>query len=375
METNNKGLSILIPSYREAENLRVILPRINKVCEGLGVAFEVLVIDTTQPMDDTAEVCRVNNTRYINRRGGDRYGDAVRTGIMDACGEYVIFMDADGSHTPEFIPKLFAARLDAEVIIASRYVEGGDTDNAKHLVLMSLIVNLIYSFVLNLPCKDVSNSFKLYHANNLKQLRLQCQNFDIVEEILFKLRRADNKLRIIELPYTFKKRMFGETKRNLFLFMVTYIWTLVRLRLSVFDIKAHQKSFSRFVVVGSFGFVVNLAVFTTAYMFLEQHIVAAIIAFIVAVTQNFLFNRAWSFSHRVTSKGAPIAYITYVLVNLLGLLVNLVILEVLIKNFDFMPIIAQVVGVGAGMFANYFGAHFFVFTPRIDVSSEKKGKI
>lgn len=367
METNNKGLSILIPSYREAENLRVILPRINKVVDGLGVAFEVLVIDTMEPMDDTKEVCRINNTRYINRRGGNRYGDAVRTGIEDALSPYVIFMDADGSHTPEFIPQLFAARTDADVVIASRYVEGGETDNAKHLVLMSLIVNWIYSFVLNLPCKDVSNSFKLYRATDLKQLRLQCQNFDIVEEILFKLRWANPKLRIRELAYTFKKRMFGETKRNLFLFMLTYIWTLVRLRFSVLDFKAHQKAFSRFAVVGSLGFIVNLVVFTVTYMFLEQHIVAAVVAFAVAVTQNFFLNRGWSFSHRATSRKLPIAYLTYVLVNLLGLLVNIAILEVLVTNFGVVPLIAQIVGVGAGMFANYFGVHLFVFAPHTEV--------
>ncbi|MCB9818878.1 GtrA family protein [Candidatus Nomurabacteria bacterium] len=375
MEINKPNLSVLIPSYREAENLRVILPRINQVCKESGIIYEVIVIDTVQPMDDTAEVCRVNKSRYINRRGGNRYGDAVRTGISDAEGEYVIFMDADGSHTPEFIPKLFSARTEADVVIASRYVDGGETDNARHLVLMSLIVNWIYSFVLNLPCKDVSNSFKLYRANDLKHLRLQCQNFDIVEEILFKLRRTHTNLLISELAYTFKKRMFGETKRNLFLFMVTYIWTLVRLRLSVFDVKVHQKAFSRFAVVGTLGFIVNLAVFTVAYIFLEQHIAAAIIAFAVAVTQNFIFNRAWSFSHRVTSRGILIAYITYVLVNLFGLLVNLIILEGLITHFNFMPIIAQVAGVGAGMFANYFGAHLFVFTPRVDGLPEKKGKI
>lgn len=370
METSNKTLSILLPSYREAENLRILLPRLSKVCEGLNVPFEILVVDTEQQMDDTREVCQADNIRYINRRGGNRYGDAVRTGIAEAVGTYVIAMDADGSHTPEFIPKLFALRNDAEVVIASRYVAGGETDNAKHLVWMSLLVNLMYSLVLNLRCKDVSNSFKLYRRSDLQQLRLQCQNFDIVEEILFKLRRTNPNMRIHEIPFAFKKRMFGETKRNLFLFIITYFWTLVRLRLSVIDIKEHQKAFSRFALVGALGFVVNLAVFTVAYMFLKQHIVAAIIAFTVAVTQNFFLNRGWSFSHRATSRGLPIAFVTYVLVNLLGLLVNLVILEVLIANFGVIPLIAQTVSVGAGMFANYFGAHLFVFTPHTEVKKD-----
>jgi dolichol-phosphate mannosyltransferase len=366
METNNKELSIFIPSYREAANLRVLLPRINSACGGLGVPFEILIIDTAEPMDETRVVCQMDNVRYINRRGGNRYGDAVRTGIEEARGKYVIVMDADGSHTPEFIPKLFASRHNAEVVIASRYVEGGDTDNPKYLILMSLIVNLIYSFVLNLRCKDVSNSFKLYRADDLKRLQLQCQNFDIVEEILFKLRRADRNMRILELPYTFKKRMFGETKRNLFLFMLTYVWTLVRLRLSVFDIKAHQRAFPRFAMVGVLGLVTNLAVFAVVHALLDAHIVAAIVAFGVAVTQNFLLNRAWSFGHLATRKGVSVAYATYVLVNLLGLLVNLAILEVLVTRFGVMPLIGQIVAVGVGMFANYIGTYLFVFTPRVD---------
>jgi len=68
----------------------------------------------------------------------------------------------------------------------------------------------------------------------LKSLDLYCMNFDIVEEILFKLARAKKDLRIREVPFAFKKRMFGETKRNLPWFMLTYVYTMFRLRLSVY---------------------------------------------------------------------------------------------------------------------------------------------
>ncbi|HEY5955949.1 MAG TPA: hypothetical protein VIV60_05325, partial [Polyangiaceae bacterium] len=88
----------------------------------------------------------------------------------------------------------------------------------------------VYSVVLELPVKDVSNSFKLYRADLLKQLDLRCQNFDIIEEILFKLRRRNPQLRIKEIPFAFKPRNFGRTKRNLLWFMVTYLWTILRLR-------------------------------------------------------------------------------------------------------------------------------------------------
>ena len=95
---------------------------------------------------------------------------------------------------------------------------------------MSKILNYIYSIVLNLKCKDVSNSYKLYRGDLLKKLELRCNNFDIVEELLFKLSRMNRNLRICEVPYVFKARMFGHTKRNLIAFMFSFAFTLMKLR-------------------------------------------------------------------------------------------------------------------------------------------------
>ena len=223
-------LSVVLPSYQEEENLRAILPRLLTVLQTMEVAFEVIVVDTVEPMDYTKQVCDENGASCLARRGGNDYGDAVRTGIEAAKGEYVLFMDADGSHTPEFIPELYAHASDYDVVIASRYIASGHTENSFALVLMSRIVNWTFSLVLNLPCKDVSNSFKIYRGHQLKKLSLTCSNFDIVEEVLFKLRRSNPTMLFKEIPFIFKKRMFGETKRNLFVFILTYLYTIIRLR-------------------------------------------------------------------------------------------------------------------------------------------------
>lgn len=191
----------------------------------------MLVVDTSKPLDSTKDVCLQCGATYINRSGGDNFGDAVRTGIQKAQGRYVVFMDADGSHTPEFIPNLYRYKDEYDVVIASRYVSGGYTENSRPLVLMSTVLNLTYRLVLGLNCKDISNSFKLYRAEQLKSLTLRCNNFDIVEEILFKLSRK-YKARIKEVPAVFRKRMFGDTKRNLVTFMFTYFYTLCKLRLA-----------------------------------------------------------------------------------------------------------------------------------------------
>lgn len=226
----SKELSVILPSYLEEENLNLLLPRIKEHCAKSTDSFEILVVDTQTPLDGTAKVCANHNVIYINRENGNAYGDAIRTGIKHAHGSKIIFMDADGSHPPHFIEKLYQVRNEADICIASRYVEGGHTENSKILILMSLIVNIGYRLILNLKCKDVSNSFKLYPGKELKALVLKCNNFDVVEEILYKIIKSNPHFKIKEIPFTFKKRMFGETKRNLIKFIFTYLITLVKLR-------------------------------------------------------------------------------------------------------------------------------------------------
>lgn len=223
-------LSVILPAYNEEENLRLLLPRIRHSCEALAPDHEILVVDTMAPMDGTPELCEEEGVRYVPRTGGNQYGDAIRTGIARATGRHIIFMDADGSHPPHFLADLYALRDQADIVVASRYVEGGFTENSKILVLMSWFVNVGYRIVLGLKCKDVSNSFKLYKGEALRRLDLHCNNFDIVEEILYKMVRQNRGFTIREVPFSFKKRMFGQTKRNLAAFIFSYVVTLLKLR-------------------------------------------------------------------------------------------------------------------------------------------------
>lgn len=223
-------LSIVIPAYLEEENLRILLPRITQSTGELNIPFEVLIVDTQDPMDNTRQVCEANGVRYINRENGNKYGDAIRTSLKYATGNYVLYMDADGSHSPEFIKNMYSVRANYDLVIASRYVDGGGSDNTKTLIFMSWMVNFIYAVLFNLKCKDVSNSFKLYKRDKLTSLDLRSDNFDIIEEILIKLKRRNKDFTLKEIPYIFKERMFGHTKRNLFAFAISYVFTLIKLK-------------------------------------------------------------------------------------------------------------------------------------------------
>jgi dolichol-phosphate mannosyltransferase len=222
-------LSVVLPAYEEADNLDRLLPQLHAALGGLGMVYEILVIDTPEERDATREVCARHAASYIPRKGGGLYGHAVRTGIERAAGSFVIFMDADGSHNPGFLPKLWERREAADLVIASRYVAGGGTENPLILIAMSLAVNVVFRVVLGLKCADVSNSLRLYRGAQLKKLKLECNHFDIVEEILVKLAFSRPRFVLKEVPFTFEKRQAGKTKRKLVAFAVGYINTLVRL--------------------------------------------------------------------------------------------------------------------------------------------------
>lgn len=223
-------LSVTIAAYREAENLKVMLPSIQQAAAALTLHYEILVIDTEQAMDDTASICAQYGVRHVSRRGGNAYGDAVRTLIAEAHGRYLLNLDADGSHDPKYFASMWAKRAELDIVIGSRYAPGGRTDNPYILIWMSYVVNLTFRLAFSIRAKDVTNSFRLYRREILTPLHLQSDDFDILEEILIKSVVAHPPARIGEVPVTFSRRKAGESKRKLVQFAFGYLTTLRRLR-------------------------------------------------------------------------------------------------------------------------------------------------
>lgn len=225
---SNLNLSIIIPCLNESENLSKLIPEI-KTYIGKKFSFEILIIDGMNVDKKTKLIAKKYKVKYFNRKKNNDYGNAVRLGINKSLGEHTIFMDGDYSHQPKFILKLYKERYN-HVVIASRYVNGGRTDNGLIAEFLSKVLNVFYNIVLNLNLKDVSNSFKLYESKKIKKLNLKCNHFDIIEEIIFKLKVKFNRIRIKEIPYHFRQRKFGKTKRN-FIIIIAYLFSIIRLRI------------------------------------------------------------------------------------------------------------------------------------------------
>lgn len=231
------SLAVVLPAFDELENLKVLLPELHEVLAGLtDIDSSVHVVLRAVP--DPYEIESVSELGAIpvTRRPTDSFGDAIRTGIasVESHVDFVIFMDADGSHDPTTIPRLLANAEGNDVVIASRYTSGGTSDNGPLLRAMSRSLNLGFRVVLGIPAKDISTNFKLYRREQLQVVELTCDKFDIVEEILFRLQRFVGKreFRVAEIPDYFRERRFGESKRQLGPFVASYIGTLVRLRIS-----------------------------------------------------------------------------------------------------------------------------------------------
>ena len=221
-------LTIIIPSLNESDNLKKLIPEIKSEI-GKKFTYEIFIIDGINKDNKTFKITKKNSIRYLNRIRNNDYGNAVRLGIKKSTGKYILFMDGDYSHNPKFILKLYENKL-YDVVIASRYVPGGKTDNSLLSETLSRFLNKFYNIILNLELQDVSNSFKLYNTKMIKRLHLSCNHFDIIEEIIFKLKKNNDKIKFLEVPYHFKQRKFGKSKRNFFV-IIAYLFSILKLRL------------------------------------------------------------------------------------------------------------------------------------------------
>ena len=226
------SISVALLAYKEAENLKILLPQIIEQVEKCGEEYEILVVDTKEPLDNTAEVCAEYGAVYINQEYPG-FGGAFRTAIQYAQKDKFLILDSDGSHPPKNIPDLYQlfATGKSDVVIGSRYVKGGKTDDAKSSIIMSHMLNFAFRICLGISAKDISTDYRMYHTEQLKKVELTCVNYDVLQEVLLKLKlnKADRRLRIGEVPIYFQKRLYGESKRQLIKFIISYIRTIVRL--------------------------------------------------------------------------------------------------------------------------------------------------
>jgi dolichol-phosphate mannosyltransferase len=210
-------VSVIVPTYCEAENLAELIPRLSGVLAKAGITSEILIVDDDSP-DNTQKVCASLAVKYPVRlfvRQGERgLSSAVIHGMGQTSGEVLVVMDADLSHPPEKVPELYAAVKadEADFAVGSRYVPGGGTDDNWGLFrwLNSKVATLL-AWPLT-SCRDPMSGFFAIRKETFQAAeKLSPVGYKIGLELIVKCGCQ----RIKEVPILFANRLHGESKLSL----------------------------------------------------------------------------------------------------------------------------------------------------------------
>ena len=211
---------VIVPTYDECEN---ILPLLDRLL-GLPYGLEVLVVDDNSP-DGTADLVEARRKtdpriHLLRRPGKLGLGSAYRDGFryaLDRGAEYIFEMDADFSHDPAAIGQFLEHAADHDLVLGSRYLNGGVTVVNWPLsrLILSYGANLYTRVVTGLPVHDATGGFKCFRRRALESVRLdkvRSDGYAFQIEMSFKCWRRG--MRIREIPILFVDRRAGTSKMN-----------------------------------------------------------------------------------------------------------------------------------------------------------------
>jgi len=238
------NLTIIILARNEADNLKILIPRVRYIADTLSSSYEILIIDGCSD-DNTVVVAKQLGARVVIQ-DHPGYGYAFRLAFKEALGEYVLNVDADCSHNPQFIEPLWKQRAPNRLVIASRYISHGKAEMPLIRRILSGILNTVYSRAFSLSYRDLSSGFRLYHSQTMAPIlkTVTAHDFDVLLEVLFKLHLAGTL--IIEVPFLYEQRLHGRSNANLIKFGVSYVKTFFEARRwrKEAAVLSHQKGIS-----------------------------------------------------------------------------------------------------------------------------------
>ncbi|MCA8984466.1 MAG: glycosyltransferase [Planctomycetaceae bacterium] len=353
-------VSVIVPTYKEAENLPVLVPQVSRVLARSGMSAEILIVDDNSP-DATVAVCDKLRQEYPVRllvRTTDRgLSSAVIHGLRHARGSVLLVMDADLSHPPEKVPELVAAVLEqqGEFVIGSRYVSGGTTDDDWSLFrwINSQVATWL-SRGLTAARDPMAGFFALSRQTFERAEQLNPIGYKIGLELIVKCGCQ----RVAEVPIHFKDRLHGESKLSLKeqLNYLRHLGRLYRYRLGQWFTPLC------FGLVGASGVVVDLLIFSLllAWSSFPSARAGAICS---AMTWNYLWNRQLTFADRRREAWLG-QYLKFCASCLLGASLSWGISTFLWQQFSSQlqyPQIAAMGGILGGVLLNYLLSNHLVF--------------
>lgn len=358
---------IILPTYNERDNIEQIITAIQSQREFIPCSLKILVVDDNSP-DGTAKVVkRLQNTQSnIHLLSGEKQGLGAAyikgmTHAIDVLNADVVYeMDADFSHDPKDIPRLFKElEKGANFVIGSRYVEGGSIPKEWGLFrkLNSWLGNFVARYLAGIyRVRDCTAGFRAIRVSLLNEIQLKKLNvkgYAFQVSLLHEATLCDATIK--EIPVHFTERQIGASKLGLsdiIEFIGNAAW--IRFRTS--------KTFLKFAIVGASGVAVNLFSFSLFLNMGVNKFIASPLAIEVSIISNFLFNNYWTFRERKTNDRTRIKGLKFNIVSLLALAISystFIALSFAFPNTN--PHIHQLIGILPATFINYFLNSYWTF--------------
>ncbi|HKV57003.1 MAG TPA: polyprenol monophosphomannose synthase [Ktedonobacteraceae bacterium] len=222
---------IIIPTYNEYDNLRPLLEQVFTYAP----ASDILIVDDNSP-DGTGkladEMHAANQQVHVMHRTGKLgLGTAYIAGFKYAVeNQYdaAFEMDADFSHDPRYLPDFLKAIESADLVIGSRYVNGGGTPNWSPVRrFISGGGNIFARFMLGIPVHDCTAGFRCYRRNVLESIDLETiesQGYAFQVELAYRVYKHGFK--IVETPIVFQDRRVGKSKMSRAIFLEGFTWVI-----------------------------------------------------------------------------------------------------------------------------------------------------
>jgi len=216
--TNLKTL-VIMPTYNELESLPITLTQVLEA----NPEVDFLVVDDNSP-DGTgalADSIALKNPRVsvLHRKTKDGLGGAYLTGFQwgfEQGYQYLVEMDADGSHRPQDLPRLLAQAPKADLVIGSRWTTGGSVENwPLYRKAISRVGTFYAGIMLGSKVKDMTAGFRVYNTEFLKNLDLagvNARGYGFQVEMTWRTENAGGV--IVEVPITFVERTLGASKMS-----------------------------------------------------------------------------------------------------------------------------------------------------------------
>src|SRR5713226_9377225 len=243
-------VSVILQFSAGDESLKSFLPRLRAVLQQLHVSFEILAVNSGSA-GNLNDLVTETEVRLVE--DGDGYASGLLASFGQARGKYCLTLDADMSHEPGFIAKLWHSRHRGDIVVASRYVRGGVSYTSLSRKVLSRLLNQVFGRVLSIPVRDLSSGFRLYRREALKDLKLESKNLAALEEILVRLYARG--FTIVELPFTYIPKRGNLSSRQPIQFAIDLARSAVklwRLRNSIESADYDERAFYSVIPVQRF---------------------------------------------------------------------------------------------------------------------------